>query len=166
MVALLPAYNSWPVFLAHAVGSPEFYWALVAEGSILFWTVLLVLSPRWARRDSPPRFRTVVFGSALLASLITLIGKLLEVWPGNPLFPSGHTAYAAVIALFLVASDPRLVRVVVPLLAVLVLALVLAHWWSTSWGALLSPSPSSRPFIEREAQALANRRADAKSAER
>ncbi len=32
------------------------------------------------------------------------------------------------IALFLVASDPRWVRVVVPLLAVLVLALVLAHY--------------------------------------
>ena len=115
-----------PLVGAHAVGSPEFYWAIIAESSILLFTVLLVLAPRWTARSDLPRFRLVAFGAALLASLVTLIGKLLEVWPGHPLFPSGHTAYAVTIAIFLVALDRRWLGAVVPLLALLVLALVLA----------------------------------------
>lgn len=83
-----------PLVGAHAVGSPEFYWAIIAESSILLFTVLLFLAPRRTARSDLPRFRLVAFGAALLASLVTLIGKLLEVWPGHPLFPSGHTAYA------------------------------------------------------------------------
>ena len=115
-----------PLVGAHAVGSPEFYWAIVAESSILLFTVLLFLAPRWTARPDLPRFRLAAFGAALLASLLTLIGKLLEVWPGHPLFPSGHTAYAVTIAIFLVALDRRWLRVVVALLALLVVALVLA----------------------------------------
>ena len=115
-----------PVVGAHAVGSPEFYWAIVAESSILLFTVLLFLAPRWTARSDMPHFRLVALGAALLASLVTLIGKLLEVWPGHPLFPSGHTAYAVTIAIFLVALDRRWLPAVVPLLALLVVALVLA----------------------------------------
>ena len=114
--------------VAHVVGSPEFYWALIAEGLLLLWTVLLLLAPRWSRRATSPRFRTIVLGAALLASLVTLIGKLLEVWPGNPLFPSGHTAYAVTIALFLVAVDRRWLYVVVPLVGIIVVALILARY--------------------------------------
>lgn len=114
------------LMLAHAVGSPEFYWAVVAELSLLAFTVLLLLAPRWGWGSDVPFFRLVVFGAALLASLVTLIGKLLEVWPGNPLFPSGHTAYALTVAAFLVARDRRWLLVVGPLAGLLALALVLA----------------------------------------
>ncbi len=92
----------------------------------MLFTFLLLLAPRWTLRPDLPRFRLVALGAALLASLVTLIGKLLEVWPGNPLFPSGHTAYAVSVAISLVALDRRWSRVVVPLLALLVVALVLA----------------------------------------
>ncbi|MBA3408640.1 MAG: hypothetical protein H0U06_11410 [Solirubrobacterales bacterium] len=34
------------VVMAHAVGSPEFYWAIVAEVSLLVWTGLLLVAPR------------------------------------------------------------------------------------------------------------------------
>ncbi len=115
-----------PLVGAHAVGSPEFYWAIVAESSILLFTVLLLLAPRWTARPDLPRFRLVAFAAALLASLVTLIGKLLEVWPGHPLFPSGHTAYGVSVAISLVTLDRRWTRVVVPLLALLLVALVLA----------------------------------------
>ena len=117
-----------PPMLAHAVGSPEFYWAVVAELSLLAFTVLLLLAPRWGWGRDVPYFRLVVFGAALLASLVTLIGKLLEVWPGHPLFPSGHTAYALTVAAFLVARDRRWLRVVGPLAGLLLIALVLAHY--------------------------------------
>lgn len=118
-----------PVFLAHAVGTAEFYWAFVAEGAILLATLLLVLAPRWARgRPPPPRFRLVAFGAALLASLITLIGKLLEVWPGHPLFPSGHTAYVLTIALFLVVLSRRWWPVALALVGVTAVALVVANY--------------------------------------
>ena len=120
-----------PLVLAHVVGSPEFYWALVAEGSLLLWTALLLLAPRWSPNARSPRFRLVGLGAALLASLVTLIGKLLEVWPGNPLFPSGHTAYAVTIALFLAAVDRRWMYVVVPLAGLLVAALILANYHVT-----------------------------------
>ena len=121
----MPALSP-PSVLAHVVGSPEFYWAIVAESSILLFTVLLLLAPRWTARPDLPRFRLLALGAALLASLVTLIGKLLEVWPGHPLFPSGHTAYAVSVAISLTALDRRWSRVVVPLLALLVVALVLA----------------------------------------
>lgn len=113
---------------AHVVGSPEFYWAVVAELSLVAFTILLLMAPRWGRRGEAPFFRLVVLGAALLASLLTLIAKLLEVWPGHPLFPSGHTAYALTIAAFLVASDRRRLRVVAPLAGLLAVALVLAHY--------------------------------------
>ena len=117
-----------PVVSAHAVGSPEFYWAIVAESSILLFTVLLLLGPRWTPQPDLPRFRLVAFAAALLASLVTLIGKALEVWPGHPLFPSGHTAYGVSVAISLVTLDRRWTRVVVPLLALLAVALVLAAY--------------------------------------
>jgi len=114
---------------AHVVGSPEFYWAIVSELSLLVWTVLLVVAPRLSGpAGDRRRFRIVAFGAALLAALVTLIGKLLEVWPGNPLFPSGHTAYAVTIAVFLVARDARWLTLVLPLLALLAVALVLADY--------------------------------------
>ncbi|HWC26285.1 MAG TPA: hypothetical protein VG474_06835, partial [Solirubrobacteraceae bacterium] len=100
--------------LAHAVGSAEFYWAVVAELLLVVWTALLFLAPRAGRSDRW-RFRLAAFGAALLASLITLAAKALEVWPGNPLFPSGHTAYVVTIAVFLVADDRRWLKAVVPL---------------------------------------------------
>ncbi len=84
--------------------------------------------PRWGRGSDVPFYRLFVLGAALLASLITLIGKLLEVWPGHPLFPSGHTAYALTIAAFLVTRDRRWLRVVAPLVGLLAVALVLAHY--------------------------------------
>ncbi len=114
---------------AHVVGSPEFYWAIVSELSLLVWTALLLVGPRLSGpHDGRRRFRVVAFAAALLAALVTLAGKLLEVWPGNPLFPSGHTAYAVTIAVFLVARDRRWVKLVVPLLALLAVALVLARY--------------------------------------
>ena len=117
------------VVVAHVAGTPEFYWAILAELSIVLWTVLLFVAPRWSRpRGHRRRFRVVGLGAALLASLITLIGKLVEVWPGNPLFPSGHTAYAVTIATLLVALDVRWLRVVVPLLVLSAIALVLSHY--------------------------------------
>lgn len=114
---------------AHVVGSPEFYWAIVAELSLLVWTALLLVAPHLSgSHDDRRRFRVVAFAAALLAALVTLAGKLLEVWPGNPLFPSGHTAYAVTIAVFLVARDRRWLKLVLPLLALLAVALVLARY--------------------------------------
>ena len=117
------------VVMAHAVGSPEFYWAIVAEVSLLVWTGLLLAAPRLSGPGGDRRrFRVVGFAAALLAALITLAGKLLEVYPGNPLFPSGHTAYAVTIAVFLVARDRRWTALVLPLLALLAVALMLARY--------------------------------------
>jgi membrane-associated phospholipid phosphatase len=114
---------------AHVVGSPEFYWAIVSEVSLLVWTALLLMAPRLSGpRHDGRRFRLLGLGAALLAALVTLAGKLLEVWPGNPLFPSGHTAYAVTIAVFLAARDRRWLRPALPLLALLAVALVLARY--------------------------------------
>lgn len=114
-LALSVLATTWPAVVAHAVATAEFAWAIVAEVSILVFTILL--APRWAGRPDLPRFRLLAFGAALLASLVTLIGKLLEVCPGHPLFPSGHTAYALTIAVFLIVFDRRWLRVVGPMLA-------------------------------------------------
>ncbi len=74
------------VVMAHAVGSPECYWAIVAEVSMLVWTGLLLVAPRLSGPGGDRRrFRVVGFAAALLDALITLAGKLLEVYPGNPL---------------------------------------------------------------------------------
>ncbi|CAA9521373.1 MAG: hypothetical protein AVDCRST_MAG45-2525 [uncultured Solirubrobacterales bacterium] len=115
--------------LAHQVGSLEFYWAIVAELFLPVWAALLWVAPRWSGPDIGRwRFRAVGFGAALLASLITLAGKTLEVWPGNPLFPSGHTAFAVTIAVFLVGLDRRWLRWVIALLLLLGVALVLSFF--------------------------------------
>lgn len=113
--------------IAHVVGSPEFYWAVVAELSLVVWTALLLVAAG-RRRDDRWRFALTAFGAAVLASLITLAGKTLEVWPGNPLFPSGHTAYVVTIAVLLVARDRRWLRVVIPLAPLMAVALVLANY--------------------------------------
>lgn len=109
--------------VGHVVGTPEFYWAVVAEISLLVWTVLLFVAPR-RRRIDRWRFRLAGFGAAVLASLITLAGKMIEVWPGNPLFPSGHTAYVVTIAVLLVLRDRRWLIAVVPLAGLMAVALV------------------------------------------
>lgn len=115
--------------LAHVVGSPAFYWAIAAELSIVLWTALLLLAPRRGESSIRPRtFRLVGFGAAVLASLLTLAGKTLEVWPGHPLFPSGHTAYAVTIAVFLASRDRRWLPWVVPLVAFTAVALVLGDY--------------------------------------
>lgn len=114
---------------AHQTGSAEFYWAIAADLFLLLWTALLLLAPRWSRSDiRGRRFRLVGFGAAVLASLLTLAGKTLEVWPDRPLFPSGHTAYAVTIAVFLVGWDRRWLRWVIPLLGLLGAALVLSFF--------------------------------------
>lgn len=119
---------SWLV-IAHRAGSAEFYWAIGAELLILTWTALLVLAPRWGTSAvSGGRFRLWGLGAALAAALITLGGKALEVLPGNPLFPSGHTAWAVTIAVFLVGRDRRWLPWVVPLLGLLAVALVLSRY--------------------------------------
>ena len=112
--------------LAHAVGSAEFYWAVVAELSLVVWTVALFLAP--AGDADRRRFRFTALGAAVLASLITLAGKTVEIWPGNPLFPSGHTAYVAAIAVFLVARDRRWLKAVIPLACLMGVALVAANY--------------------------------------
>lgn len=117
--------------VGHVVGSPEFYWAVVAEISLLVWTVLLLVAPG-GRRIDRWRFRLAGFGAAVLASLITLAGKMIEVWPGNPLFPSGHTAYVVTIAVFLVLRDRRWLTAVVPLAFLMALALVEADYHVTA----------------------------------
>ena len=125
--------------VAHAAGSEEFYWAVVAELSLVAWTALLFLPPRRVgRRIDGWRFRLTALGAAVLASLITLAGKRVEVWPGNPLFPSGHTAYVVTIAVFLVACDRRWLKAVIPLGCLLVVALVRANYhvpWDIAGGA-------------------------------
>ncbi|MBW3607484.1 MAG: phosphatase PAP2 family protein [Actinobacteria bacterium] len=113
--------------VAHVVGSPGFYWALVAELSLVVWTVLLLVAPG-RRQIDRWRFALTAFGAAVFASLITLAGKAIEVWPGNPLFPSGHTAYVVTIAVFLVARDRRWLSVVIPLALLMAVALVLANY--------------------------------------
>lgn len=43
---------------AHVVGSPEFYWAIVAELSLLVWTALLLVAPHLSgSHDDRRRFR-------------------------------------------------------------------------------------------------------------
>lgn len=119
---------TWLV-IAHSAGSSEFYWAIGAELLILVWTALLVLAPFWGEsKIGGARFRLWGLGAALLAAGITLAGKALEVLPGNPLFPSGHTAWAVTIAVFLVGRDRRWLPWVLPLLALLAAALVLARY--------------------------------------
>lgn len=118
-----------PVVVAHTFGSPEFYWAVVAELSLLVWTGLLLPAGRGGGAVVGGwRFRVAALGAALASSLVALAGKTLEVWPGNPLFPSGHTGYVVAIAVLLVGRDRRWLRVVVPLWAVMAVALVLANY--------------------------------------
>ena len=113
--------------LAHQVGTGAFYWAIAAQLLLVVWTAALLLAPRWNRSPiSARRFRLVGLAVALAASLVTLGAKSLEVWAGNPLFPSGHTAYAVAIAVFLVGCDRRRLRWVVPLLALSAISLVLS----------------------------------------
>ena len=127
MIAPLPVGAG--LVLAHQMGSAEFYWAIAAELFLPLWTALLLLAPRWSRSDIRGwRFRAVGFGAAVLASLLTLAGKTLEVWPDHPLFPSGHTAYAVTIAVFLVGWDRRWLRWVIPLLGLLGVTLVLSFF--------------------------------------
>lgn len=118
------------LMIAHRVGSAEFYWAIGAELLLLLWTALLLAAPRWdaAKLGGGWGFRLWGLGAALAAAGITWAGKTLEVWPGNPLFPSGHTAWAVTIAVFLVARDRRWLAWVVPLLALIAVALVLANY--------------------------------------
>jgi len=113
--------------IAHQVGSAAFYWAIAAELLLPLWTAALLLAPRWGRSQIRARpFRIVGLATALAASLVTLGAKTLEIWPGNPLFPSGHTAYVVGIAVFLVGRDRRWLRWVVPLLALTAVSLVLS----------------------------------------
>lgn len=49
--------------LAHVVGSAEFYWAIVADLSLVVWTALLLAAP--GRGEGRWRFRLVGFGAAL-----------------------------------------------------------------------------------------------------
>jgi len=115
--------------IAHSAGSAEFYWAIGAELLVLLWTALLLLAPRWGTSEVGGwRFRLWGLGAALAAAGLTLAGKALEVWPGNPLFPSGHTAWAVTIAVFVAGRDRRWLPWVVPLLALTAVALVLARY--------------------------------------
>ncbi|HEV2752723.1 MAG TPA: phosphatase PAP2 family protein [Solirubrobacteraceae bacterium] len=115
--------------LAHVAGSAAFYWAIGAELLLVVWTGLLFLAPRWSGPGHDRwRFRLWALGAALLAALVTLAGKTLEVWPGHPLFPSGHTAYAVTAAVFLVSRDRRWLGAVVPLVGLQAVALVLGDY--------------------------------------
>jgi len=114
---------------AHQIGSAAFYWGVLADLLLPVSTALLLLAPRFGDSAiAARRFRLVGFGAAMLASLVTLAGKTLEVWPGNPLFPSGHTAYAVTIAVFLVGRDRRWGAYAFPLVCLLAVALVLARY--------------------------------------
>jgi len=115
--------------LAHTAGSAAYYWAIGAEVLLVVWTGLLFLAPRLSEpRGEGWRFPLWGLGAALLAALITLAGKTLEVWPGNPLFPSGHTAFAVTIAVFLAVRDRRWLGAVVPLVGLHAVALVLGDY--------------------------------------
>ncbi|HEV2772683.1 MAG TPA: phosphatase PAP2 family protein [Thermoleophilaceae bacterium] len=115
--------------LAHQPGTPAFYWAIASDTFLLLWTTALLLAPRWGRSPIRARwFRLVGLATALSASLVTLAGKTLEVWPGYPLFPSGHTAYVVAIAVFLVARDRRWLRWVIPFVALTAVSLVLSFF--------------------------------------
>ena len=125
----MPLEDTTWLVIAHRAGSAEYYWAIAAELLILVWTALLLLAPIWEPSEVGGwRFRLWGFAAALVAAGITLAGKALEVWPGNPLFPSGHTAWAVTIAVFLVGRDRRWLPWVTPLLALLAVALVLANY--------------------------------------
>lgn len=127
MTGASPALAAWVI--AHVAGTAEFYWAVAADLFLLVWTVALLLAPRWGRTSIRARwFRIVGIATALGASLVTLVGKTLEVWPGNPLFPSGHTAYVVAIAAFLVGRDRRWLRWVIPLLALTAVSLVFSFF--------------------------------------
>lgn len=129
MVELLSTSAAALLVLAHQVGSAAFNWAIVSELSLLLWIAALFLGPRWGDSDIPARrFRLAGVAAAFLAAVVALIGKLLEVWPGNPLFPSGHTAYAVTIAVFLAARDRRWLPWVPLPLGLLFVALVLARY--------------------------------------
>lgn len=118
-----------PIVLAHEFGTAEWTWAVTAELLVLVWAGLLLLAPRWGGGRAPGSwFRLIGLGAALLASGLAWVGKTVEVWPGHPLFPSGHTAWAATIAVLLVARDRRWVPWVLVLLALVVAALLLANY--------------------------------------
>jgi len=116
-------------FLAHTAGTAEWYWAIAADSLLVVWVALLVVAPRWG--TSPRggwRFRLWGLGAALVAAAVTWAGKTLEVWPDNPLFPSGHTAFGVTIAVFLAGRDRRWMPWVVTLVALTAVALVLANY--------------------------------------
>jgi len=91
--------------------------------------VLLLAAPGWGASElCGRRFRLWGLGAALVAAAVTLAGKTVEVWPDNPGFPSVPTAWAVTIAVFVVGRDRRWLPWVVPLLALLAVALVLANY--------------------------------------
>ncbi len=125
----MPVESATWLVVAHRPGSAEFYWAIGAESQLLLWTVLLLLAPLWGTSGIGAwRFRLWGLGAALVAAGVTLAGKTMGIWPGHPLCPSGHTAWAVTIAVFLVGRDRRWLPCVVPLLALLAIALVLARY--------------------------------------
>jgi len=70
------------------------------------------------------------FGVSIVAVVLTVAGKSIEVWPGHPEFPSGHMAFTVSLGLGLVARSPRWRAWMLCLWASLGLFLVLAGYHS------------------------------------
>jgi membrane-associated phospholipid phosphatase len=123
--------------------SPEFAHDLA--GTLLFVYGALIVQEPLLHQPGPDWRRTLIFwtraGSAmLLTAALAELGKRVQIWPGHPAFPSGHTAQATVCCVCLIRlRGKRWAWLTVPLLPAMAWALKAsgAHNFSEIAGGLL-----------------------------
>ncbi len=88
-------------------------------------TVLLLGAPYYTPRRTAPWEFWLRSGLGIgLAVAIAESGKLYQVWPGHPSFPSGHQSFALAAAVSLAARDIRWLWLCVPVALLMSWALV------------------------------------------
>jgi membrane-associated phospholipid phosphatase len=94
---------------------------------VVLWLGALVYERRRGRAGLAQYALASILG--VVVSYLVVHGfRWLKLWPAYPEFPSGHEAFAASLGTSLALGNVRWLVVVVPLLAVLGVALVCAHY--------------------------------------
>ncbi|HEX5322819.1 MAG TPA: phosphatase PAP2 family protein [Capsulimonadaceae bacterium] len=107
-------------------------WARILSSAInplfvVLWLIALWVA--WRRKDTRLGPYCLASLAGLLVSYLVVHGfRWLGLWTEYPEFPSGHEAFAASIGTSLVILDARLLAVTLPLLGILGVALVRAHY--------------------------------------
>lgn len=114
-------------------------------GDYLPWLclALVTVAPLVDGRSKSRADTRAFYGETLLtlfiAELLAQLGKLFEVWPERPGFPSGHTTWATVLMLCLALRDRRWLIVGVPTVVLMCWSLIYsdAHYPRDVLGGLI-----------------------------